>query len=339
LPRKKLLNLAVAAAVGCATVAFAAPAMASTTINGAGSTLVAPLEGEWATAFASKTGDSVNYQAVGSGTGISDIIGHLVDFGASDAPLNSTQASQCSDCVVVPWAVSATGVGYNLPGIHRLRLNAAALSGIYLGQITKWNDSRITRLNKGEHFPNLTITPIFRTDGSGDTYAFTNYLSHVNRTWASKYGKGTQVTFPASHGAGGKGNSGVTSLMESTQGSIAYIAVSYLFARRLPAASLLNRAGHWEKPNLASIQNAANSVHGIGSNGVSIVDPPKSARIAYPISTFTYAIVHSNVSSVVKQFIKFAVSPSGQQFGPGLDFAALPTVVVNAARAALNRIH
>jgi phosphate transport system substrate-binding protein len=333
------LNLAVAAAVGCAAAASAAPAMASTTINGAGSTLVAPLEGEWATAFQSKTGDSVNYQAVGSGTGISDIIGHLVDFGASDAPLNSTQASQCSDCVVVPWAVSATGVGYNLPGIHRLRLTPGVLSGIYLGNITNWSDHRITSINKGEHFPNETITPIFRTDGSGDTYAFTNYLSHVNSTWASKYGKGTQVTFPASHGAGGKGNSGVTSLMESTQGSIAYIAVSYLFARHLPAASLKNRAGHWEKPNLASIQNAANSVHGIGSNGVSIVDPPKSARIAYPISTFTYAIVHSNVSSVVKQFIKFAVSPSGQQFGPGLDFAALPKVVVNAAKAALNRIH
>ena len=313
--------------------------MAATTINGAGSTLVAPLEGEWATAFQSQTGISVNYQAVGSGTGITDITGRLVDFGASDAPLNSSQAQLCSDCVTVPWAVSATGIGYNLSGIHRVRLTGPVLAGIYLGQITKWNDSRITRLNKGEHFPNLTITPVFRTDGSGDTYAFTNYLSHVSKTWSSKYGKGTSVTFPAPHGAGGKGNSGVTALMESTPGSIAYIAVSYLFARGLPAASLQNRAGNWEKPNLTAIQNAANSVHSVPANGVSIVDPPKSARIAYPISTFTYAIVHRNVSSDVKKFIKFAISPAGQQFAPGLDFAALPKAVVNAAKNALNSIH
>ena len=339
MPRKKLLNLAVAAAVGCVAAASAAPAMASVTINGAGSTLVAPLEGEWATAFDSTNGDTVTYQAVGSGTGITDITHHLVDFGASDAPLSSLQQQQCPDCVVVPWAVSATGIGYNLSGIGRVRLTPSTLAGIYLGQITKWNDPRITSTNKGEHFPNETITPIFRTDGSGDTYAFTNYLSHVSNTWKSRVGTGTQVAFPAPHGSGAKGNSGVTSLMESVPGSIAYIAVSYLFARRLPAASLRNAAGNWEKPNLRSIQNAANTVHHIGSDGVSIVDPPKSAKIAYPISTFTYAIVHSNVSLAVKQFIKFAIGPNGQQFAAGLDFASLPKIVVNEAKSALNQIH
>jgi phosphate transport system substrate-binding protein len=334
------LNLAVAAAVGCVAAVSAAPAMAATTINGAGSTLVAPLESEWATTFQSQTGISVNYQAVGSGTGITDIVQHLVDFGASDAPLNSTQAGQCSDCVTVPWALSATGIGYHLDGVRRLRLSGPVLAQIYLGQITKWNDSRIARLNKGVHLPGVKITPIFRTDGSGDTFAFTNYLYHVNTTWRSRIGRGTSVVFPASNGAGSRGNSGVTSLMESTNGGIAYIAVSYLIARSLPAVAVQNRAGNFEYPNLRNIENAAQTVHSVpASHVISIVDPPRSAKIAYPISTFTYAIVHSNVSSAVKQFIKFAVSPSGQQFASGLDFAALPSVVVKAAKNAINSIH
>ncbi|HTU96018.1 MAG TPA: phosphate ABC transporter substrate-binding protein PstS, partial [Solirubrobacteraceae bacterium] len=199
--------LAVGASAGF--ISTAAASADSGTLNGAGSTLVAPLEAEWAAAFNSRTGNTVNYNPVGSGTGIADITSRTVDFGASDAPLTPSQAGSCNGCVEIPWALSATGVGYNVPGAgKKLHLTGTLLAQIYLGNITTWNNPAIQKVNKGVHLPNLKITPVFRSDGSGDTYAFTNYLSQVNSTWRSKVGLGTAVSFPT--GASGKGNSGVT---------------------------------------------------------------------------------------------------------------------------------
>jgi phosphate transport system substrate-binding protein len=310
------------------------------TLTGAGSTLVAPLEAEWANTFDGQTGNTVTYNPVGSGTGIKDITSRLVDFGASDAPLTSTQAASCNGCLMIPWALSATGVGYHLNGVGRLRLTGPVLAGIYLGQITNWNDSRIRSLNPGVHLPNLAITPVFRSDGSGDTYAFTNYLAEVSGSWRSRVGFATTVSFPK--GVGGSGNSGVTAVLESTNGSIAYIAVSYLIAHKLPAAALKNAAGKFEYPNLANIENAAQTVkHVPASNELHIVNPSKRARIAYPVSTFTYAIVPSSApqGALLKQFISFAIGRKGQAFGPALDFAPIPKVVLNAAKRAINNIH
>jgi phosphate transport system substrate-binding protein len=318
-------------------MAIPASAMA-TTLTGAGSTLVAPIEAEWANAWGAKTGNSVTYSAVGSGTGIKDISSRLVDFGASDAPMTPTQATACHSCWQIPWALSATGVGFNLHGVHRLRLSGSVLAGIYLGQITNWSDSKIRKLNPGVHLPNLRITPVFRSDGSGDTYAFTNYLSEVSNSWKHRVGFATTVSFPA--GIGGAGNSGVTAVLESTNGSIAYIAVSYLIAHSLPAAAIKNAAGKYEYPNLANIENAAKTVkHVPGNNELHIVDPPKSAKIAYPISTFTYAIVPGSApnGSLLKQFISYAIGP-GQSFGPALDFAPVPKVVLRAARRTIAKI-
>ncbi|MGZ6570906.1 MAG: phosphate ABC transporter substrate-binding protein PstS [Solirubrobacteraceae bacterium] len=335
--RKKLIALTIGAIAACATMAIPASAMAAT-ITGAGSTLVAPIEAEWANAWDAKTGNSVTYSAVGSGTGIKDISSRLVDFGASDAPMTPTQAIACHSCWQIPWALSATGVGFNLHGVRKLRLSGPVIAGIYLGQITNWNDSRIARLNKGVHLPNLKITPVFRSDGSGDTYAFTNYLSEISSTWKNKVGFATTVSFPA--GVGGNGNSGVTAVLESTNGSIAYIAVSYLIAHSLPAAAIQNRAGRFEYPNLVNIENAAKTVtHVPGNNELHIVNPPKSAKIAYPISTFTYAIVPASApqGALLKQFITYAIGP-GQSFGPALDFAPIPKVVLNAAKRTLGKI-
>jgi phosphate transport system substrate-binding protein len=337
LNRKKLIALSIGAVAACATMAIPASAMA-TTITGAGSTLVAPIEAEWANAWGAKTGNSVTYSAVGSGTGIKDISSRLVDFGASDAPMTQTQAITCHSCWQIPWALSATGVGYNLHGVRKLRLSGPVIAGIYLGQITNWNDSRIARLNRGVHLPNLKITPVFRSDGSGDTYAFTNYLSAVNSTWSHRVGFATTVSFPT--GVGGTGNSGVTAVLESTNGSIAYIAVSYLIAHSLPAAAIQNRAGKFEYPNLANIENAAKTVkHVPGNNELHIVNPPRSAKIAYPISTFTYAIVPASApqGALLKQFITYAIG-QGQSFGPALDFAPIPRVVLNAAKRTLGKI-
>jgi phosphate transport system substrate-binding protein len=331
------LSVAVLAAGGSA--AFTASASAASTLNGAGSTLVAPLEAEWAAAYDSRTGNTVNYNPVGSGTGISQISAGTVDFGASDAPLNPTQAAGCSGCIQIPWALSATGVGYNVPGAGRkLHLSGPVLAGIYLGQITNWDAPQIKALNKGAHLPNMKITPVFRSDGSGDTYAFTNYLSHISGSWASRVGVGTSVSFPT--GAAGKGNSGVTAVLQGTPGSIAYIAVSYLIAHHLPAVGIKNAAGNYEYPNLSNIENAAASLkHVPGNNAVSIVDPPRSAKIAYPISTFTYVIGRSSGANagLLKSFVKFALGP-GHSFGQNLDFAPLPKVVQRAANAAANRL-
>ena len=340
--RSKLVSVSAAVlAVGASTgfIATAGASAAGGTLNGAGSTLVAPLEAEWASAFGSRTGNSVNYNPVGSGTGIAQISAGTVDFGASDAPLSPSQAAGCHNCIQIPWALSATGVGYNVPGAGRkLHLTGPLLAGIYLNQITNWNDGRIARVNKGVHLPNLKITPVFRSDGSGDTYAFTNYLSHVSGAWQSKVGLGTSVSFPT--GASGKGNSGVTAVLQGTPGSVAYIAVSYLIAHQLPAVGIQNRAGKFEYPNLSNIQNAAATVkHVPGSMALSIVDPPKSAKIAYPISTFTYIIAPTNApqGGLLKSFVQFALG-TGHSYGLNLDFAPLPKVVVKADKAAANRL-
>jgi phosphate transport system substrate-binding protein len=340
--RRKLVSLSAAVlAVGASTgfISTAGASADSGTLNGAGSTLVAPLEAEWASAFDSKTGNTVNYNAVGSGTGIADISAGTVDFGASDAPLSPTQAAGCHSCIQIPWALSATGVGYNVPGAGRkLHLTGSVLAGIYLGTITNWSAPQIAKLNKGVHLPNLKITPVFRSDGSGDTYAFTNYLSHVSGAFSSKIGVGTAVSFPV--GASGKGNSGVTAVLQGTSGSIAYIAVSYLIAHQLPAVAIQNAAGKYEYPDLSNIENAAAVVKHVPSSGaLSIVDPPKSAKIAYPISTFTYVIAPTTATQgpLLKSFVRYALG-TGHSFGENLDFAPLPKVVATADKAAANRL-
>jgi len=329
---KRLACLTVAALVGLAGTALTGTALAAGTLSGAGSTLVAPLEAEWAQNFLSRDGVTVNYAAVGSGTGIADISSRLVDFGASDAPLTPAQAAGCNGCVQIPWALSATGVGFNVGGVRHLHLSGGVLAGIYLGQITNWDAPQIAALNKGVRLPNLKITPIFRSDGSGDTYAFTNYLSHISGGWAHSVGTSTSVSFPT--GVGGKGNSGVTAILESTNGSIAYVAVSYLIAHSLPAAAIKNADGKFEYPNLANIENAAQTVkHVPATNALSIVDPPKGAKIAYPISTFTYVIVpqHPAQAALLKQWILYAMG-AGQSFGPSLDFAKIPSAVLKAGK-------
>ena len=338
--RRSAISVAALAASAVGFGAVASSAMASgETLTGAGSTLVAPFEAQWAQGFNTKTGDTVSYNPVGSGTGITDISQRLVDFGASDAPLTPTQASACNGCVQIPWALSATGVSYNVPGFgkrasRQIHLTGPTLAAIYLGRVTNWDAPQIAAENKGEKLPNLKITPIYRSDGSGDTYAFTNYLSDVSRTWASQKSYGTSVSFTT--GVGGKGNSGVAALTQSTVGGISYVAVPYLIAQQLPAVAIKNNAGNYAFPNLKAIVSAGATVKKVpGNNELHIVDPPKSAKIAYPISTFTYAIVPrsgNKQASLLKSFINYVVGP-GQQGGYKLDFAPLPKIVLSKDKA------
>jgi phosphate transport system substrate-binding protein len=329
-----LASLACTGVVALAVSGFTAASAFAGSLTGAGSSLVAPIEAEWAAAFQTKTGNSVTYQSVGSGTGITDISQRLVDFGASDAPLSSSQASGCGGCVTIPWALSATGIGIHINGLSTIRLTGNVLADIYLGHITNWDDPRIKALNKGVSLPNLTITPVFRSDGSGDTYAFVDYLSRVSGNFKNTVGTAaTSVSFPK--GVGAKGNSGMVSVLSQTNGAIAYVAVGYLLQNWPKVASLKNAAGKYEVPNLKNIEAAASSVKHASSAGYHIVNPPKKFKKAYPLSTFTYVIApQSNApqAGLLKEWINFVLN-QGQAFGPRLDFAPMPKVVLNASKA------
>ncbi|HEX2393281.1 MAG TPA: phosphate ABC transporter substrate-binding protein PstS [Solirubrobacterales bacterium] len=316
-----------------ATVATAGASAAG--LNGAGSTLVAPLMAQWISGFEIKEGIPVKYSAVGSGAAISQITARTVDFGASDAPLTPEQATACNGCVQIPWALSATGVGFNIPGVKKLNLTGSILAGIYFGKITNWNDPKIKKANPKAKLPNLTITPVFRSDGSGDTYAFTNYLSKVSSAWKNEVGFATTVGFKA--GVGAKGNAGVTATVVKTPGAIGYISAYYLIAAGVHAVAIQNLAGNYELPNLSNIESAASVVKSVpSSNAISIVNPPKKATTAYPISTFTYAIVPHNAAqkAFLQQFLNYVIT-KGQAYGASLDFAPVPKVVLNAAKSAI----
>lgn len=338
---KRLARLTCAAlTAGAGFGLTAATAASAAPLAGAGSTLVAPIEAEWAAAWAQTTGNPApTYQAVGSGAGLKDISSGLVDFGGSDAPL-SASTTPCGGCFEIPWALSATGVSWNVPGVHHLRLTGPVLAEIFLGQITNWDDKAITSLNHGVHFPNLAITPIHRSDGSGDSYAFTDFLTSVSPAWRSKVGRAVKPAFPT--GPGGTGNGGMVTVLQQTQGGIAYIAVSYLIAHRLAAAAIENRAHNFEVPNLRNIANAAAAGHESPVGEIHIVNPPRSAKIAYPISTFTYCILQPSDplgnGGLLNQFVKYALGP-GQAFGPALDFVPLPRNIKASDEAAANRIH
>ncbi len=330
---KRLPIVAIMTVLTCMTaILVPGPAGASAySLTGAGSTLVQPLEAFWAEGFQRKYGDTITYSGVGSGAGIAQVTARTVDFGASDAPLTPSQAGACNKCVQIPWALTATGIAYNVAGLSRLRLTGPVLAEIYLGRITNWNDPKIAKLNKGQTLPNLKITPVFRSDGSGDTYAFTDYLSRVSPTWRSQVGgASTAISFPA--GVGGKGNAGVTAVVSSTPGAIAYISASYIIAHGLRAAALQNAAGKYEYPNLAPIEAAAKIVkHVPANNELHIVNPPKSDKLAYPLATFTYCIVPetANQKAALASWVYYAMT-LGQSYGASLDFAPIPKVVLNA---------
>ena len=335
--RKRLVTLLLALAASTAGTAAVSTAAASAAgLTGAGSTLVAPLMVNWINGFEIKEGIPVKYGAVGSGTGIAQITARTVDFGASDAPLTGEQAAACNGCVQVPWALSATGIGFNIPGIKKVNLTGPILAGIYFGHITNWHDPKIRKINPKLNLPNLAITPIFRSDGSGDTYAFTNYLSKVSRAWRQELGYATTVGF--GHGVGAKGNAGVTSAVTKTRGAIGYISASYLIAAgSVGVAAVKNNAGKFEFPNIKNIESAASVVKQVPkSNAITITNPPKKAKIAYPISTFTYGIVPHGApqKGFLEQFLRYDVT-IGQKYGAALDFAPLPKVVLRAAKRAI----
>ncbi len=329
-------------AVAAGVVASTGVATASANITEAGSSLVYPIASVWASHYSA---DTVNTRAGGSGAGIAAVTAGQVDIGASDAPMTSSQYGS-GNYVQIPWGLSATGIGYNLPNIKTgLHLTGTVLAQIYTGKITTWGNPAITKLNKSlasKLKADGKITPVFRSDGSGDSYAFQNYLTHAD---AKDWTFGVSTSFPGQAGVGENGNAGVAGEVKSNKGTIGYISGAYLLQQHLSVASVQNAAGNYELPNISSILNAAASnstisAQGPNFTGASIVDPSKKYKTAYPISTFTYAIVSSSDSNkaAVKNFLTWVTNGPGQQYGVSLDFAPLPGGIKKADEALIQSL-
>lgn len=311
-------------------------------LSGAGSTLVAPLVAQWEGAYAKlPAAVTVTYGAIGSGGGIDAITARTVDFGASDAPLSSDQATACKSCVEIPWALAATTVAYHVNGVpDHLHLTGPVLADIFTGKVNSWNDPAIARLNPAVKLPATHISVVYRSDGSGDSFVFSSYLSAVSPSWKASIGATTQPSFPT--GAGAKGNSGVAAAIQATNGAIGYVAVAYIGADSLDAALLQNAAGNYPAPDTAGITAAATAMTTFAPDGsISLVNPPASAPAAYPMATYTYVLVpeHSPKAAALRAFLRYAISPTGQAFGGPLQFAPLPAAVVAKDTALIQRIH
>jgi phosphate transport system substrate-binding protein len=339
------LVLAAASLVAALAVtsAGAAGRRSAGALNGAGSSLVAPAVAKWASMYSA---DTINFSPIGSGGGITAISNRTVDFGASDAPLTKSQGDGCHGCVQIPWALTATIPVYNIPGVadRQLKLTGTVLANIYLGNITSWNDPAIKALNKGVKLPNQKITPVHRSDGSGDTYVFTNYLSKVNKAWKGKVGCATTVSWPT--GPGGSKNPGVAALVQSTPGAIGYVSDFYAIQNHIAKALLKNASGSYVLPRISSIEAAAQLVKSTripANNKISITNPPKSTKYknAWPMSTFTYVLVptSSPKTAQIKAFIKFALSAKAQKAIQPYVFAPMPSTVIKAANKTLSSIH
>ena len=331
--KRALVLVALAGLVAVSAIAGRANASstlhADVSITGAGSTFVYPLVSSWIPQLGSAYGYNVTYASVGSGAGIAQVTARTVDFGATDAPLSPDQFTACKGCVEIPWALSATAIPYNLPGLNcTLHLTGPLVANIYLGKITSWDDAAIKAVNSKCSLPSTKITPVYRSDNSGTTYNFTDYLAVVSSEWKSKLGVGTNAQWPA--GVGGKGSSGVAGVVTKTEGALGYVDVAYALKNKLRFASILNASGKYTTPGLRGISAAASTLPAkISGNGqLSIVNPPKGNPLAYPISTFTYVVVPINSSKAgdLRKMIFWAVT-SGQKYGPRLLFQPLPKQV------------
>jgi phosphate transport system substrate-binding protein len=337
-----LAAASLVAALAVITAGAASAKSSSATISGAGSTFVAPLVTKWMGPVQSQLGLTLNYNAVGSGGGVSAITNKQVDFGASDAPLSQFNPT-CTSCVQIPWALAGTAVIYNLgSSLQHLNLTGSVLAQIYLGKITKWNAKAIAKLNKGKSLPSTPITVVHRSDSSGTSYNFTDYLSHVSHTWKSQVGTGTAVNWPT--GEGEKGSSGVAGAIRSTHGAIGYADVDYAVVNHLQLFKVENRAGKFVLPRAQGIKAAAAlDVHPEKDGSLSIVNPPKSKkyRNAYPICTYTYVDVQKSAGANagnIKKFLGWAVT-KGQSYGPPIIFEPLPKPVVTFDKKQIKKIH
>jgi phosphate transport system substrate-binding protein len=317
-----------------AAMALAAGTARAQDLNGAGATFPFPIYSKWFSDYAASTGVKINYQSIGSGGGIRQFTAGTVDFGATDAPMSADEMSKLpGPAFHFPTVLGAVVVTYNIPGFDgSLKLTGPVIADIFAGKITKWNDTRITSLNKGAKLPGSDILVVHRSDGSGTTYIFTDYLSAVSSDWMTAPGKGKEVAWPV--GLGGKGNEGVAGLVKQTPGSIGYVEIAYANQNKMPSAELQNAEGAWVKATIESVtEAAAGAAAKLPDNTdyrISIVNAP--GKKSYPISSFTWLLVYQNQADAAKgkkivDFLKWYLH-EGEKSTASLDYAPLPSSVV-----------
>ena len=295
-------------------------------INGAGATFPYPIYSKWFDEY-TKVDPSVrfNYQSIGSGGGQKQILAETVDFGASDGPMSDENLAKAKGKLLhIPTVAGADVVTYNLPGSPKLKLDGPTIVDIYMGKITNWNDKAIAGQNPEVKLPNTDIVVVHRSDGSGTTYIWVDYLSNISKEWETKVGRSTSVNWPV--GLGGKGNEGVAGLVKQTPGAIGYVELIYAIQNKMPYADVKNSSGNYITPSLASISDALNSAKIPDDFRFSMVNPP--GEKSYPISGCTWLLVYEQQKNSEKgkklvEFLNWAAT-KGETMASSLDYASLP---------------
>jgi phosphate transport system substrate-binding protein len=319
-----------------AMVALAAP-LGAQTRTGAGATFPNPIYTKWFDAYSKQTGVRINYQSIGSGGGIRQFSEGTVDFGATDGPMNESQIAAVNGNVLhVPTVLGAVAVTYNLPslGDTKLKFDGSLLVEIFMGRVTKWSDQRIAALNPGVKLPDIDLIVVHRSDGSGTTYVFTDFLNKFSREWRDKVGYATSVNWPV--GLGGKGNEGVTQQVKQVEGAVGYVELIYAISNKLPYADVKNAEGRFVQPSLASVTAAAAGTKLKADTDFRVSITNAGGAGSYPISSFTWLLVHKDAKDAkdaakakrIKDFLAWMISPEAQAMAAELHYAPLPKEVV-----------
>lgn len=315
----------------------------TTTLNGAGATFPYPMYSKWFSEYNKLHSDvQINYQSIGSGGGIRQVLNGTVDFGASDGPMTDEQLKQSKTKILhIPTVMGAVVPAYNVPGVTgELKFTPEALAGIFLGKIQKWNDAAIASANPEVKLPDQPIIVIYRSDGSGTTFIFTDYLSKISKDWAGSVGKGTSVKWQI--GMGGKGNEGVAGQVRQLQGSIGYVELIYAVENKITYGSVKNAAGNFVKASLDGVTEAAASAPAMPADfRVSITNAP--GKTAYPISSFTWLLIpeqskDANKGKILSDFLNWMVT-DGQKMTSQLSYAPLPASVAEKVKATIKQVH
>jgi len=324
------------AAAAAAFVVGAVGAASAAEITGAGSTFVNPVLAQWSSDYDKATGDHVNYQSIGSGGGISQIKAGTVDFGATDKPLAPAELAQ-SGLAQFPIVIGSILPVVNIPGVSagELKFTGPILADIFLGKITRWDDPRLAAINRGVKLPNLPITVVHRSDGSGTTFNWTHYLSQVNPEWKSKVGEGTAVQWPT--GLGGKGNEGVAAFVKQTIGSIGYIEYAYVIQNHMAWGAVQNSAGRFIAPSVPAFQAAAATADWARATDFDLVMTDAPGANSYPITATTFVLMYKHPKDQARtaaalKFFRWALE-HGQPEAARLDYVSLPPALVRQIEA------
>jgi len=332
----------LAAAAVVVAISSGSGAAQTITLNGAGATFPFPLYSKWSQVYAAERGVQINYQSIGSGGGIRQFIARTVDFGASDGPMTDEQIAQAGGRVLhIPMVAGAVVPVYNLPGVGQgLNFTPEVLSGIFLGKIAKWNDPRLVQANPRAKLPAADIVVVHRSDGSGTTAIWVNYLSRVSPEWKSRVGEGTSVSWPT--GLGGRGNEGVAGLVRQTPNSLGYVELAYALVNRMTFGNVRNQAGQFIRPSLSSTTKAMEGALRTIPADYRIFFTNPDGRDVYPIAGFTWILIYGEQPDAAKgkalvEFLWWATH-EGQRYAPTLLYAPLPKSLVTRIEGTLKGV-